>query len=210
MQGVDIELFRERLRGLLTEKGISYAKLAELSSVSVSAIEKWLGGKYSDTSGKKEHKPPSLENIYKVSQALGVSIDYFVNPKLNCKTITNQMIHDTLGLSDSAIDMLKILNNPQTYDKQSKSPQGIIDYYATLPNDNECKDKLSAVNMLVSNVNLYDADMLTYIYLYLTQKDTENNHFHGDNMSYDANVLYRTALKDNMFIELQKLKDNIQ
>lgn len=213
MYEIDTDLFRQRLRDRLKQVDISQQMLADEAGINLSTIEKWLNGKSdgydTDENGKKAYIP-SLRTIYSVAQVLEVSIDYFVNPDMECLTVANQRVNDVIGLNNNAIDKLKVLHNPYSYTVKPKTPKAIIEYYNHLPDDEACKAKIAALNMLISNVNLWDNDILTYIYLYLTQTDTDNNHLHDDNtlMSYDANMLYRTALKDNIFIELQKLKDS--
>lgn len=106
IKGIDIQLFRTRLKKRLKDCHITQKALAAKIGVSEDTVNMWFRGSIDDTSGNKKHKPPCLENVYKVSQVLGVSIDYFVNPDMDCLTVSKQMIHDYTGLSDAAIECL--------------------------------------------------------------------------------------------------------
>lgn len=111
IHGFDRALFQKRLRKRIKELDISQKEAAARSGVSQATIEKWLSGK---TEGRLNDKNdnnkypyvPSLDTICKVAAGLGVSVDYFVNPDMDCLTVSNQMIHDYIGLSDAAIDAL--------------------------------------------------------------------------------------------------------
>lgn len=102
----DTSLFRERLRKRCKELNITHRQLAERAGISESIIDKWLNGKQDDATGERKFVPPSFDKLKRVADALGVSLDYFVNPDMDCLTVTHQMISDYTGLSDTAIHNL--------------------------------------------------------------------------------------------------------
>lgn len=97
---IDVKLFQSRFKKRYKEKGFTQETLATAAGISKDTIGKWLRT-------DSEFYMPSLDTLYKVSQVLDCSIDYFVNPNMDCLTVSNQKIADTIGLSDSAIDTLK-------------------------------------------------------------------------------------------------------
>ena len=107
MKSINSELFRKRLREVMKNKGFtSNEKLAQKADVSTSTIEKWLYGKTNNITGEKEPYTPSLDTVYKVAQALDCSIDYFINPDMNCLTVSNQMMSDKTGLDDESLRLI--------------------------------------------------------------------------------------------------------
>lgn len=102
-----MDLFRSRLRDRCKELKITHKALAEKAGISESSIDKWLNGKPDTYNPQNKDYIPSLNTVYKVSQALGVSLDYFVNPNMDCLTVTNQAIKDMIGLDDKGIAGLK-------------------------------------------------------------------------------------------------------
>ena len=96
MKNLDMEVFRRRVRDRLKQLNMKQYQLADKAEISHSTLDKWLSGGL----------VPSLEKIYKVSQVLGVSVDWLINPDMECLTVSNQMISDYTGLSDDAISGL--------------------------------------------------------------------------------------------------------
>lgn len=118
---IDMCLFRQRLRQRLKDLNMKQYQLADKAGVSKSIIEKWLHGKNDDYSGVKKEYIPSLETVYKVSKVLGVSIDWLVNGDMDCVTVTNQQIHDLIGLDDNGIAGLQTIK--QSDDTQIANEQ---------------------------------------------------------------------------------------
>lgn len=110
MDNIDMDLFRDRLRKRCKELKITHKVLAEKAGISESSIDKWLNGKPDNYNPQNKDYIPSLNLVYKVSQALGVSLDYFVNPNMDCLTVTNQAIKDMIGLDDTVINNLHCEN----------------------------------------------------------------------------------------------------
>lgn len=110
MDNIDMDLFRSRLRKRCKELKITHKVLAEKAGISESSIDKWLNGKPDNYNPQNKDYIPSLNTVYKVSQALGVSLDYFVNPDMDCLTVTNQTIKDMIGLDDTVINNLHCEN----------------------------------------------------------------------------------------------------
>lgn len=107
MDNIDMDLFRNRLRKRCKELKLTHKVLAKKAGISESSIDKWLNGKPDNYNPQNKDYIPSLNTVYKVSQALGVSLDYFVNPDMDCLTVTNQAIKDMIGLDDKGIAGLK-------------------------------------------------------------------------------------------------------
>lgn len=111
--GVDMVVFRQRLRDRLKDLNMKQYQLAEKADISISVIEKVLHGKTDDISGLKKDYIPSLDTVYRIANALGVSIDWLVNGDMDCMTVTNQQIYDLIGLDDNGINGLQ---NIKQYD----------------------------------------------------------------------------------------------
>ena len=107
MDNIDMDLFRNRLRKRCKELKITHKELAKNAGISESSIDKWLNGKPDTYNPQNKDYIPSLNTVYKVSQVLGVSLDYFVNPNMDCLTVTNQAIKDMIGIDDKGISALK-------------------------------------------------------------------------------------------------------
>ena len=129
------------------------------------------------------------------------SCDYLMG-YINRPTQINTDIALQIGLSDAAIDTLRVLND--TLHVSNNNPDAIIKYYANKPDDNTRASIISALNRILNNTR--NCDLLNIINMYLEQKDIANNTLAYNDMVYDANALYKTALKDNIFMELEKLK----
>ncbi len=65
-----------KLKNLMNDKGLNGQKLARLSEVSDSEISRILQGK----------SRPGLDNALRLAQALGVSLDYLADDKLDSET----------------------------------------------------------------------------------------------------------------------------
>jgi transcriptional regulator with XRE-family HTH domain len=66
---------KTKLKNLMNDKGLNGQKLARLSQVSDSEISRILQGK----------SRPGLDNALRLAQALGVSLDYLANDKLDAE-----------------------------------------------------------------------------------------------------------------------------
>ena len=64
------EVFISRLRGLMNEREYSVNKLSELTGVSRRSIDYWLN--------EFEETTPNTMQLYKLSEALNVSVDYLI------------------------------------------------------------------------------------------------------------------------------------
>lgn len=133
MDSIDMKLFRKRLKQRCKELKITHKQLAADAGISESSIDKWLRTEPNDYG--KEYIP-SLDKIYKVSQVLKVSIDYFVNPDMDCLTVTNQMISDHTGLSNNAVECLSAWREQQgnIYSNNLETLNRILEYYHHKPN----------------------------------------------------------------------------
>lgn len=108
----------ERIHQLLSERGITQKEFAQALGISQSAVSDW-----------KKKSSPASEHIYKISEFLGVSVEYLLTgkerPAINASNISNSAIVQgnnatTLivrngetterELSDQEIEILRIFN----------------------------------------------------------------------------------------------------
>ena len=139
MENIDMALFQERLRTICKKRKITHKKLSELTGTPLDTVNAWFR--------TNETLLPSLNKMYRISKVLGVSIDYFVNPDMDCLTVSNQMINDYTGLSDNAIHNLYA-------DKKEIEKYGISRYH-----------HIDIINFLLSDQD--GAIMLSSVYEYL-------------------------------------------
>lgn len=150
MDNIDMDLFRDRLRKRCKELKITHKVLAEKAGISESSIDKWLNGKPDNYNPQNKDYIPSLNLVYKVSQALGVSLDYFVNPNMDCLTVTNQAIKDMIGLDDTVINNLHCENIQAKKDGISR--EHCIDTVNFLLADKQGRELLTTIyNYLFGN-----------------------------------------------------------
>ena len=144
MKNIDMNIFRDRLRSRCKKLKITHKILAEKADISESSIDKWISGKnYNDYI-------PSLNTVYKVSQVLGVSVDYLINPDMEYLTVSSKMMSEYTGLSDTAIECLrewyldKQQSNPlHQYSNDTDTLNTILEYYANIPKENAEKHHLA-------------------------------------------------------------------
>lgn len=117
----DSDLFRERLKKRCREKWLTYSQLAEKAGLSPSLVNKWVNGDV-DAYGVKVKTVPSLEKLLAVCRVLEVSLDYFVNPDMECETVSNQAIFDRLGLDDKAIKAFESIKQSDTNAIHNEQP----------------------------------------------------------------------------------------
>lgn len=91
------EMFRDRLTELMDEKKINKSKLAEAIEIDRKTIGNW--------TKESNPLPPSIENLFKLSEQLNVSIDYLVG-RTPYRNIGNKEIVELTGLSEKALELL--------------------------------------------------------------------------------------------------------
>lgn len=104
----------ERLKELREHKQITQAQAAKEIGVTVKTYREWEIGKY--TKDNSTHYYPSIDagNLLALSELYGVSVDYllcrsdFISPE-------NDFIGNYTGLSDNAINGLRLLHFPANY-----------------------------------------------------------------------------------------------
>ena len=99
MENIDMELFRERLKDICKKRKVTHKDLAKKTGTPLDTVNAWFR--------TSETLPPSLNKMYRISKVLEVSIDYFVNPDMDCLTVSNQMINSRIGLNDQGIKGLE-------------------------------------------------------------------------------------------------------
>lgn len=151
----DKELFRDRLQKRLDKLHLKHSDLADkVDGVSKDAVDKWCGGSSDNV--------PSLNRLYKVSKALGVSLDYFVNPDMNCLTMNNQMISNETGLSDNAINGLKEIKK---HDAESSDENKMAKMITKSDEDfhSIMRQRMNIINFILSHPDILEKYLDAFI-----------------------------------------------
>lgn len=189
-------VYAPNLKKLRNEIGYSQVEIADAIGITPKTYRDYENGK----------QMPQIDNLIALNKlfkdkGVNVSNDYILGLS-NFRCPENDYIGNVTGLCNEAIDTLRVLND--TMPLSPNSPDAIIKYYANKPDDNTSASILSVLNRILNNTR--NCELLNIINMYLDQTDISNNTFAYNDMVYDANMLYRTALKDNIFMELDRLK----
>jgi len=93
--------FKTRLNDLLKEQKITQKELSEFIGVSKQSISFYVNGK----------RIPDIEILNRICEYFNVSADYLLGrTNVRSSNVEDQGIHERLGLSDRAIDMLEKYN----------------------------------------------------------------------------------------------------
>lgn len=101
----DNKIFFEKLEVLLKEKGWSLCELSAQAGLSSGMIYRW----------RNDNRTPSMESLQKISNALGITADYFLSnePKDNISykidLVNKMMANLTENQLDALIEILKLL-----------------------------------------------------------------------------------------------------
>lgn len=109
------EIWVERIKNLLEERGMSQKELAEKCGTTPSTISDWIGKKKKG----QDQREPKIWGFKTVADALGVSTDYLLGGD-ECTTPANEEIHKKTGLSDKAIEELIQLQADRSATSQMK------------------------------------------------------------------------------------------
>lgn len=159
------EDWRKRLKYLLNERGISQVELARRSGLSASAISDWIGVKKSGSSSRE----PKVVSFVDIANALGVSVDYLLGAN-ECKSPDDEEIHKITGLSDKALEELKVLQ------------QGAI------AKDGHATRKLDICNFLLETIN--ETKLFENLYNYLLREF----YFNNGKVDLGATVVYARGI----------------
>lgn len=113
-RGVDGLTFGERLGDLMSERGISQAKLAKETGIIQSAISGYISGKRRDPDDDttREHRAPDCGSLIALSNYFGVSTDYLLGlSKIKTSDNSIQAACNVTGLSEKAIKWLHSMNH---------------------------------------------------------------------------------------------------
>ena len=99
-----IEIFRERLKKLMTRKGFNITTLADALEIDRKTVEYWLRGK------KGKDVIPSIDKLFRLSIELNVSVDYLIG-RDDYLHFGNKEISESTGLSEHAIEVLRFLKS---------------------------------------------------------------------------------------------------
>lgn len=125
----DYPEFRERLKKLLKENGLTVDRFCENADISKSTYKTWVNN--------RTYKFPSMEYLLKIADYFHVSLDYLMC-RNECTQVDNQQIHDKIGLSDKSIITLKeLLEDRNKNIKECGSPL--------------LNDYVEAINMLLEH-----------------------------------------------------------
>lgn len=101
----DNKVFFEKLDALLKNRGWSLCELSAQAGLSSGMIYRW----------RNHHQVPSMASLQKISDALGVPVEYFINGEQKAdktykvdllKTMANKL---TVNQLDAVIEVTKIL-----------------------------------------------------------------------------------------------------
>ena len=118
----DDNMFAQRLKKLRTEKQISQAELATVLNISNRTISMYEQG----------NSEPTIETLSKMADYFNVTTDYLIG-RSDGRTLENQEIHKSLGLTDESISTLSI--------------------FKQLENNEYTKNQLRNINVLLSDLN---------------------------------------------------------
>ena len=107
----------DRIKERKKELKITNRQLSELSGVSYGTLNKILGS---------ETQEPSITNIIKISQALGLETEYVIHGKKNNATDNSDIPSDSLALIISDSELTDILN--RLSDKSLSELESYLDY----------------------------------------------------------------------------------
>lgn len=107
----------DRIKERKKELKITNRQLSELSDVSYGTLNKILGS---------ETQEPSITNIIKISQALGLETEYVIHGKKNNATDNSDIPSDSLALNISDSELTDILN--RLSDKSLSELESYLDY----------------------------------------------------------------------------------
>lgn len=155
------EIWVERIRNLLEERGMKQKDLAQKCNVTTSTISDWIGYKKKG----EARREPKISGFKDVAVALGVSTDYLLGAD-ECKTPSNEEIHKITGLSDRAIESLISANHSMGTDNGTAAK------------------RLAACNFLLERMN--DTELFESMYRYLLGEF----YFSKNKKDLGATVLY--------------------
>lgn len=107
----------DRIKERKKELKITNRQLSELSGVSYGTLNKILGS---------ETQEPSITNIIKISQALGLETEYVIHGKKNNATDNSDIPSESLALNISDSELTDILN--RLSDKSLSELESYLDY----------------------------------------------------------------------------------
>lgn len=99
-------VFQQRLISLRKQKGFSQDKLAEKLNVGRDTVIAWENGNIDKITKVRKEVLPDFNNLIALSDTLDISVDYLMGRSDFTKD-GNQYIHDSIGLSDKAINQLR-------------------------------------------------------------------------------------------------------
>lgn len=106
-----------RLKSLRKEKKYTQAYIAEQLNVTVKTYRSWESGELRGTSNEKNYPSTDSEKLIKLAKIYNVSVDYLLGLS-DYRSVDKSYIGEITGLSDDAIEMLKILKK---YKEESNS-----------------------------------------------------------------------------------------
>lgn len=118
----------ERLKGLRTSKGISTKALADATGISVGSLNAWEND--DATAGKTSTDGMKLENLIKLADFYGVSLDYLAGrTDVKSPSPTVQAACEYIGLSDKAAEKIHRLKELKYTNFREKSYLDALNHY---------------------------------------------------------------------------------
>lgn len=141
------QILSQKVKSLRKEQNFSQDQLADMAQVSRKTI--------ADIENEKCNRMPSIENLIKISEALGVTTDLLLgfSDKEN-KTLESN-IKSYLGLEEEAISYLRSLKTISSNDSQEK-----LDLYNSLLKSN--KDLLNLIVSLKKDIRMIESHFEKY------------------------------------------------
>lgn len=110
----DAPIYAKRIATIMNEKGWSQKDLSERCKGEISVSEGTITGWLQGVNGK--YTEPRIKALNEVAKVLGVSLDYLLgNTHIKTTSPTVQAVGQYTGLSDKAIEMLRMLKEKQEY-----------------------------------------------------------------------------------------------
>ena len=100
-QNMDFSTFRQRLRDLIRERGITSARLADDTNITKAAISRYI------TTNPSMNRDPDLQYVYRLAQYFDVSLDWLLGLNNDRNNI----------YSDDALHFADLYNHASNDDK---------------------------------------------------------------------------------------------
>lgn len=194
----DIPIWSRTINKLLEERDVTQQKLATECDIPPSVISDWIG---LNRRSKKVQSIPRVDRILKIAQFFEVSVDFLLGNH-ECKTPSDEKIHEITGLSGVTIQQLRVVKNLQ---------------HESI----EAEKKMLALNYLLENMtesSLFESlyDYLIADFTFPGREDDQFGAFMIERLPsgrQSRNVVFKEMLSESAFTRVQhdimRIKDRI-